>query len=87
MSDSGKTGRERKPGSRQEVMPGSGESIAYRSGWDTEVAGLIREEHDQMGERSGETRARIAAMGLGIRPAQQIGIHSGQLAPCTVEVG
>ena len=48
---------------------------------------MIREEHDQMGERSGKTRARIAAMGLGTRPAQQIRVHTGQLAPCTVEVG
>ncbi len=40
-----------------------------------------------MEERSGEMRARIAAMGLGIRPAQQMRVYTGQLAPYTVEVG
>ncbi len=38
-------------------------------------------------ERIGETRAQIAAAGHGTRPARQHRVHTGQLAPCFVDLG
>ncbi len=40
-----------------------------------------------MPERTGEMRARMAATGDDTRPAQQLRVHTGQLAPCFVEMG